>query len=182
MSLLLQLYILTWTQAENTQTAPWLQHGARQNLTHKLDHHHKIPQYVTLIRHGEKNQTSNHLSPRGFQRANCIGKNLAHYNFTHIFAYNDKPSHRSVETVTPLAHALNLHLDTSFKRDDIQKLVDYINSLDKNAHALVCWEHHLLTDIAHDLGVDNPPEFADDEYDAMWDVRNGILYFGREHC
>ena len=67
-----------------------------------------LTQTVILIRHGEKE--GDDLSPRGEQRASCLARHFADAGITHLFAYTDHPSKRSVETVTPLAKQLGSRL------------------------------------------------------------------------
>lgn len=119
---------------------------------------------VNLIRHGEKAGAAdpNGLSARGYQRAACLADhfgNRSTYQISHLFAYTDKKSHRSVDTITPLAHSLNLDIDTRVKRDDISGLVAYIASLPAESVALICWEHKVLSEQAEALGVHSPPVY-----------------------
>ena len=115
-----------------------------------------LPQRVILIRHGEKPASGDDLSPRGYERADCLAKHFGRdsvYNISHIFAYVDHPSRRPIETATPLAGALGIAIDTSIKRDDTDKLADAISDLDPSSTVLVCWEHTVLHDVAKALGI-----------------------------
>jgi len=142
-----------------------------------------LSQTVLLIRHGEKSDGDD-LSPRGYQRANCLGQRsrLGGVGLTHLFAYTDKASRRSVETLQPLADATGLSIDTRFGRDDVDGLAGALADLPRDAIALVCWEHKVLTDIANAIGVDNPPDYGKDDYDTMWTVQEGSLTKSSENC
>ena len=143
-----------------------------------------LSQTVVLIRHGEKEGGGDDLNPRGYQRAACLAApdRLGGAGLTHLFAYTDKASRRSVETITPLANATGLSIDTRFGRDDVRALAAALRALPADAKLLVCWEHKVLTDIAAALGVDDPPKYGSDDFDVMWTVREGELAKGREHC
>ena len=144
-------------------------------------HHKPRPQRVILIRHGEKDGGDD-LSARGRERALCLVRHFAGWNITHLFAYTDHPSKRSVETILPLSKSLNVPIDTRAGRDDTDDLVDNISALDENATALVCWEHDALHDVAKHLGVHHAPDYPSDEFDLQWVVRDGELLAGKEQC
>ena len=91
-------------------------------------------------------------------------------------------TNRPVETLEPLSAALNMTIDTSYGRDDVDDLVAGIADLDGDAVAVVCWEHSVLTDIATALGVDDAPEYPSSEYDWQWTVRRGELVQDNEDC
>jgi hypothetical protein len=126
-------------------------------------------QTVILIRHGEKDG-GNDLSPRGYQRAQCLPKHFADVNITHLYAYTDHPSKRSVETLTPLSDAIHVPIDTKTKRDDVLGLVNRIAALPSNSIVLVCWEHKVLKQIALALGVSDPPDYPSHVYDTEWTI------------
>ena len=143
-----------------------------------------LPQRVILIRHGEKPDKGDDLSPRGYQRARCLADHFSShaYNVTHLFAYTDHPTKRPVETLTPIANKLGLQIDTRAGRDDIDDLIDHIKKLDTNATAVVCWEHKVIRDIAKALGVDHAPDYYSDDFDHEWRIREGELDEAHEHC
>ena len=60
------------------------------------------------------------MDARGYTRAFCLSSRFA--NATHLYAYTDKDTRRPVETLTPLAGALGLAIDTSVHRDDVDAL------------------------------------------------------------
>ena len=153
--------------------------NATSTALHKK--HKPLTQLAHLIRHGEKDDGDD-LSPRGQQRARCLADRLLDAGITHLFAYDDKPSRRPVETITPLAKALGLDIDVSYKRDEVKELVAAIGALDADAVVLVCWEHTVLTSIAHHLGVDSPPDYPSDEYDWEWTILEGALKQSSEDC
>lgn len=55
-----------------------------------------LPQTVLLIRHGEKPAHGDDLSKRGEERAACLAVRYGTSNISHLFAYTDHPSRRSV--------------------------------------------------------------------------------------
>ena len=139
-----------------------------------------LTQTVILIRHGEKE--GDDLSPRGEQRARCLAQHFAGAGITHLYAYTDHPSKRSVETITPLAKQLGLPIDTREGRDDVSALVGDIASLPSSAVVLVCWEHKVLSQIASALGVKDAPSYPSSEYDWQWTITEGSLKQADEKC
>jgi len=145
------------------------------------------PQTVILIRHGEKD-SGNNLSPRGVQRSNCLAKLFTNTTGkfpttpSHLFAYTDKSSNRSMETLAPLSYRTGVAIDTATGRDDVKGLVERIAMLSAEETMLVCWEHKLLTNIAKALGVVAPPSYPPSEYDWAWTVVGGRLTQLNENC
>ena len=92
-----------------------------------------------------------------------------------IFATADsKHSDRPVETVTPLARALNLHINARFENDDadIQKMTNAI--LKQHGFAgkvvLICWHHGKIPDVAKALGIARPPKWDGKVFDRVWQI------------
>ena len=92
-----------------------------------------------------------------------------------IFATaRSKHSQRPIETVTPTAIALNLHLIDRFadKDADIQQMVDTI--LNEPAFAgevvLICWHHGKIPTIAKALGIAKPPKWDGKIFDRVWQI------------
>lgn len=85
-----------------------------------------------------------------------------------------KHSQRPIETVTPLAIALNLHIYDRFadKDADIQEMTDAI----LNDHSfvdeivLICWHHGKIPAIAKALGVARPPKWDGKIFDRVWQI------------
>ncbi len=138
------------------------------------------PAQVIVIRHGEKPPTGNELNEKGWQRAYA----LPTFFFTNkefknlglpvaIFAMKpseDDWSNRPVETVTPLAKALNLKIHNKFSRNELDGLVEDIFS-DKDYDGkvvLICWAHKKLDNIAQKLGWEDAPKWDGDVFDRAW--------------
>ena len=85
-----------------------------------------------------------------------------------------KHSQRPIETVTPLALALNLHIYDRFadKDADIQKMTKAI--LNDHSFAgevvLICWHHGKIPEIAKALGVAKPPKWDGKIFDRVWQI------------
>lgn len=140
-----------------------------------------IKQTVILIRHGEKDGGDD-LSSRGYERADCLATHFSGSDISHLYAYTDHPSKRSVETLTPLSKEIGLSINTSIGRDDVSKLVKNIGKLSDDAIVLVCWEHKVLTEIATALGVKNAPSYPSSQYDWQWTIQLGALSQANENC
>jgi hypothetical protein len=117
---------------------------------------------VLVIRHAEKPETGNDLSPAGVERANAY----AHYFETFqmdgkplkldsLFAAHDsKKSNRPRLTLEPLSRALHLPLDSSFKDKAPEILADELKSRPHGTNILICWHHGKIPDLLGDLGAD----------------------------
>lgn len=146
-----------------------------------------VPQTVILIRHGEKD-SGNNLSPRGVQRSKCLAHLFTNTTGpfptppSHLFAYSDKSSNRSMETLAPLSYRIGVPIDTATGRDDVKGLVARIRMLPAEETMLVCWEHTVLTKIAKGLGVVSPPSYPSSEFDWAWTVVGGELTQVNENC
>jgi hypothetical protein len=92
-----------------------------------------------------------------------------------IFATQmSKHSNRPIETVTPLATVLGIHIDDDYVDDDkdIKKMVGAI--LNELVFAgkvvLVCWHHGMIPDIAKGLGIAKPPKWDGKVFDRVWQI------------
>lgn len=92
-----------------------------------------------------------------------------------IFATAEsKHSNRPIETVTPMARALNLHINHRFKDDDadIEEMTNAI--LNYLAFAgkvvLICWHHGKIPDVAKAFGVARPPKWDGKVFDRVWQI------------
>lgn len=156
------------------------------------------PAQVILIRHAEKQLEGNQLSEKGFKRAEALvnffltAPAVTGYG-TPVAVYAAAPKHedssiRSIQTVTPLALALGLTVNTNFTRGQAHKLVADIMENPKYTGrlVLVCWQHGHLTDIVRELAeyspygpaaqVSLPGEWPDARFDRAWIID---LYRGR---
>ena len=147
-----------------------------------------LKQTVYLIRHGEKPSSGDNLSPRGYQRANCL---LGHfgtgssYNISHLFACDDC-SHRSVETITPLSKNISVKIDTHVKKmKGPTELVSYIRTLNPTDTVLIAWEHTVLFEIAKALVPGKwpgPKDWPGSEFDWQFKIVDGHFTLGHECC
>lgn len=92
-----------------------------------------------------------------------------------IFAtQRSKHSNRPIETVTPLAAALALHINNSFADNDadIKEMANAI--LDDHAFVgkvvLVCWHHGKIPALAKALGIARPPKWDATIFDRVWQI------------
>jgi broad specificity phosphatase PhoE len=138
------------------------------------------PRKVLIIRHAEKPEDDSiHLSPEGQKRAEALPQlfmksadrpdPLPRPDF--IFATKvSKHSNRPVETVTPLAKALNLDIDARFEDDDYAQLATEL--LTKQRYAgktvLVCWHHEKIPNLARKLKAEDVLDWRDEVFDRVW--------------
>jgi len=133
---------------------------------------------VLVIRHAEKDDASIHLSPEGQRRAEALPRlfdkeqadPLPKPDF--IFATKKSAhSNRPVETVTPLAQALNLDVNARFENDDYAKLAAELLTNPRYAGktVLVCWHHGTIPELSKKLKVEDVPDhWKDSVFDRVW--------------
>jgi hypothetical protein len=142
------------------------------------------PASILLIRHAEKLTDGQiDLSPTGYQRARLLptlftsGKgDLPSPQF--IFAtHQSKHSNRPVETVTPLAAALHLSIDSTIANEDYASLAaELLSGKYAGKVVLVAWHHGTLPALVTVLGVQPPyTSWPDQQFDRVWriDFRDG---------
>ena len=132
------------------------------------------PSIIMLMRHAEDvGERDFNLSPRGFQRAAALpklfGSRLPKPDII-IATRASKGSNRPMETVEPLARALDLPIDNRFRDDDYRTLAKYLMTDQRydGKVVLVCWHHGKLEQLARALGVKDAPVWPDDQFDHVW--------------
>jgi hypothetical protein len=118
------------------------------------------------------------LSPRGWQRAGALVPKFSDLEVEcrphHIYAArsnaNGKVSHRSIQTVQPLAENLQLSIDTRFGRGDEDALVRDV--LNDTAPVLISWQHEGIPAIATRVMAESatlvPSTWPEDRFDVTW--------------
>ncbi|MDA8130091.1 MAG: histidine phosphatase family protein [Elusimicrobia bacterium] len=148
------------------------------------------PAQVILIRHAEKPEYGSELSPEGRKRAEALvwffqtNTSVTRYG-TPAAIYAAAPKHedsslRSIQTVTPLANALKMEINTGFTRGQTHKIAADImeNPAYRGRMVLVCWQHTNLVDIVHELAAYSntaqavldtlPTAWPDGAFDRVW--------------
>jgi broad specificity phosphatase PhoE len=148
------------------------------------------PAQVIFIRHAEKPADGPELSAQGVRRANALVNffktNTAVTRYgtpAAIYAAapkNEDSSVRSVQTVTPLARAIKITVNTDFTRGQTGKLVRDImeNPAYEGRMVLVCWQHENLVEAAQKLAEYNnssaavyntiPKAWPSEAFDRVW--------------
>ena len=154
--------------------------GLIGGCSRKVTHTGPPPATILLIRHAEKlNDGRIDLSPIGFERARLLPK---------VFAPGARPdlptpqvlfatresahSNRPIQTVTPLAAALHLPIDDSFRDQDYAALASTLLS-GKYAGkvVLVVWHHGKIPQLAKALGATPPYNpWPEQQYDRIWRI------------
>lgn len=118
------------------------------------------PARVVILRHGEKpaDPRNPDLSPAGEKRADMLATAIPKIFGRPDFLFASAPSrdsNRPVETLTPLARALTMRIDTSIADSGYATLAaelfekpDYVSKL-----VVVCWHHGNIPDLALALKV-----------------------------
>ena len=124
-----------------------------------------VPAQVLIIRHGERPDTGNNLSIRGWARPHA----LVHYfetnpavtqHGTPVAIYASRPgsvdpSEREIETVTPLSQAIHVRINATYEEDNYTPMVKEIMNTPQydGKMVLICWEHRMINDLAAAFGV-----------------------------
>lgn len=118
---------------------------------------------ILIIRHAEKPDSGDGLSPMGEQRAQLYANYFKHFTvdsaplkIDSIFAAADSAgSHRPRLTVEPTSRALGIPINSSFKDKNFQKLADEIFSRPHGHAILISWHHEEIPQLVRALGA-NP--------------------------
>jgi hypothetical protein len=117
---------------------------------------------VLIIRHADKPDDGDGLSPAGIARANTYVKYFENYRvddspikLTALFAAADsKKSHRPLLTLEPLSRAIGLPIDSRFNDKDYEGLAKALASSDHGRGILICWHHGEIDNLLRALGAD----------------------------
>jgi hypothetical protein len=141
------------------------------------------PAQIILIRHADKpiNPDNPHLSRAGVKRADQLvsfittdpamtrfGAPVAVFA-THATKHDN--GQRTQETVTPLARALKLPVQTPFLGKDYAALAKLIlaNPAYAGKTVLICWNHEEIPQLAAALGVaPRPPKWKGSVFDQVY--------------
>jgi hypothetical protein len=137
------------------------------------------PAEVLIIRHAEKTSGTEHLSPKGEQRAQALVELFAGSRFpTPNVIFAASPHHadgsiRSIQTVTPLARALHLKIHQDLDTHEVKELVSTIlNSAEYDGKVvLICWEHKRIPEIASEFGVSENVDWDRLVFDRVWKLK-----------
>ncbi|MGI4759355.1 MAG: hypothetical protein ACRYF0_01520 [Janthinobacterium lividum] len=132
---------------------------------------------IVIIRHGEKPTEGDNLSTQGFERALALPAVLnkllprpPHYTYVPCIG-TDKDATtrvRMMQTVLPYAVQHNLTINSDYAPDEIKGLVKELRR--RRGIVLLVWEHHNIVKIAAALGIEEPQEWPDDDYDSIWTI------------
>jgi hypothetical protein len=137
------------------------------------------PAQVILIRHAEKAAAGDGLSAKGQQRAAALApyflqteELLTHGKPIAIFAQqpsDNRPSRRCIETVKPLAAALDVQVQ-QYYHSEFAKTVKSILKRRRyeGKMVLICSDHEALPAIAAALGVAGSPKWPSHAFDRLW--------------
>lgn len=117
---------------------------------------------ILIIRHAEKPDDGNGLSPEGDARAQAYVNYFKNFTMDgqplkldYLFAAADsKESRRPRLTIEPASHALHLPIDTRFKNKNFQELADEIESRPHGHAILIAWHHEKIPSLLRALGID----------------------------
>ncbi len=128
---------------------------------------------VVIIRHGEKSESSNHLSCQGENRALQLPAvlyrkfNKPDYVYVPSTGIRNLMAHvRMFETIVPFAVKYDLTVNSEFPVDGYAAMADHV--LAKTGTVLIVWEHIGIPKLAARLGVSDPPHWKGKDFDSIW--------------
>jgi len=155
-----------------------------------------MPSKVMLLRHAEKplgegpphgvtidgTLDAESLTPRGWQRAGALVALFTPDSSDRPRSGLPAPTHllasqvglqsniqRPRQTLLPRAERLGLSVDSRFRKEEVDQLVQAVRGID--GIVLIAWEHHLIPSITNMLLGDTssaPQVWPDDRYDVVW--------------
>ena len=141
------------------------------------------PRIIMIIRHAEKPESADatkdkdpNLSKRGYERADALAKILpaSFPKPDFLFATQKSPnSDRPLETITPLAKALHMEINSTYPNADFDQLAHALLTDPKYAGKtiLIAWHHGKIPALAKALGIQAPPEPWDPTvFDRVWQI------------
>lgn len=145
---------------------------------------------LVIIRHGEKDDKNENLNCMGLNRSLKLVKALhdkigvPDYIYVPSVGNGTKTSHsRMFQTITPFAVNYNLSINSKFKGDDFDDLVDNLDK--KTGTVLFVWNHENIAALAKALGIkDKNLNWADSDFDSIWIItgkgKSRILTIAKE--
>ena len=117
---------------------------------------------VLIIRHAEKPEEGETLSPAGVAHAQAYASYFQHYSIDgqpHVpdrlfAAKNSSESDRSGLTIEPTSKALGLPIDSRFTDNDYAELANLLRSTAQGSNILICWHHGNIPRLLEALGAD----------------------------
>lgn len=136
------------------------------------------PAQVLILRHAEKIESTNHLSPKGYRRADALVKFFKNDKVANKYgppvaiyaAYKEGSSLRSIETMTPTANYFHLRIRKDFKKKQTEDLVEDIMSNERydGKTVIVCWQHTNIANILEEFDVaDQAGEWPGNVFDQV---------------
>jgi hypothetical protein len=138
------------------------------------------PAHVVMIRHAEEPEEGTGLNTRGRERARALvgffksnsamkrlGAPVALYAAAQR---SEDTSNRSVETLRPLARALDLEINEDYTKKEYEEAAEEILEDEKydGRTVVICWTHKQMAEFAEELGYEDPDEWDGDVYDRAW--------------
>jgi len=121
---------------------------------------------IFIVRHAEKADATKDpdLSEAGRARAEALAKMLQDANITAIYATEFK---RTQQTAAPLAKALGITV-TTLPAENSAALIAKLRS--SNGNALVVGHGNTIADLIKALGISEPINIAENDYDNLFGV------------
>jgi hypothetical protein len=70
------------------------------------------------------------------------------------------------QTISPFAIKYNVPINSKYSVDENDKIAKSV--FKKEGLVLMVWEHSAIQALAGTLGVNNPPQWADADFDSVW--------------
>ncbi len=139
------------------------------------------PGMVVILRHGEKPDPEGvNLSARGRERAQALvevfkGRADLNVNGKPVVIYamgpgGDDDSRRPVETMEPTSRILGIPMVTRYTHLEYAQVAKEVfgNPAYEGKTVVVCWEHHVIPELAKAFGVEKVPQWHGKVFDQFW--------------
>jgi phosphohistidine phosphatase SixA len=139
---------------------------------------------ILIIRHAEKQPDGPGLTPDGVKRANIYVQYFENFQIDgalrrpdSLFAAADSSkTQRCRLTITPLANALNLPINATYKNKDVQDLARCIEETPGGKTVLIAWHHEEIEPLLEALGAASsdlvpPSGWPEDRYNWLIELR-----------
>ncbi len=132
-----------------------------------------LPAQIVILRHAEKAEMGNHLSPKGYARAQALVGFWRTHPVTKAYgdpvafyaSYAQGKSLRSIETLAPSAQFFGKPVLTHFEKNQTDLLAQELlfRPEYQGRTVVVAWQHTHIIPMLQRLGVQNAPSLWPDE-------------------
>jgi hypothetical protein len=128
---------------------------------------------IVIMRHGEKADDGDNLNCKGFNRSILLSAVLfqKYGRPAKIYIPTVSPGEstrhgRMFQTISPFAVKYDIPVNSTFDEGNCDGIAKAI--IRHHGTVFVVWEHKFIQSILKKLGVNDPPDWKDDDFDSIW--------------